>query len=394
MIKNIRIVDVKENKMIPLSEPVFWGNEWKYVKECLDTGWVSSAGRYVNELEENIAKYCGVKYAVATINGTSALHLSLIACDVKPQDEVIVPTLTFIAPVNAVRYCGASPLFMDCDPRTLCIDSAKFIQFINDNALKKADGYTYNKNTSKRIKAIIPVHIFGHPADMEEINSVCKAHNIDVVEDATESLGSEYKGKKTGSFSKLGCFSFNGNKIITTGGGGMVVTDNKALAEKVKHLSTQAKCEGIEYYHDQLGYNYRLSNVAAAVGVAQLEKIDEIIELKRNNALRYQSAFSNVKGVDFLWELERAKSNFWFYAIKVDKEHKDALIKYLIDRKIQVRPIWKLIHTLPMYQEYQSCDIVNAIDAYESCINIPCSANISLQDIECVISNIKNYFGG
>lgn len=282
-------------KHIPLSVPEISGNEWKYVKDCLDTGWVSSVGNYVTRFEEMVAHYVGTKYAVATVNGTSALHVSLIACEIQPNDEVIVPTLTFIAPANVIRYCNAYPVFMDCDADTLCINIQKVTDFITKEYEQRDDGYTYNKKTNRRIKAIIPVHIFGHPSDMDGLLEVCRGKNIDIIEDATESLGSEYKGQKTGSFGKIGCFSFNGNKIITTGGGGMIVTNDESIAKRIRHLTTQAKSDPFEYDHDEIGFNYRLTNVQAAMGVAQMERLDEFIAFKRKNYVIYKEMFSRAE---------------------------------------------------------------------------------------------------
>ena len=316
----------KHSFQIPLSEPVISGNEWKYIKDCLDTGWVSSVGSYVHRFGEMVTNFVGSKYAVATINGTAALHISLIVCGIQPNDEVIVPTLTFVAPVNTIKYCGAEPVFMDCDPETLCVDTNKFVEFIENNTIKKDDGYTYNKNTGRRIKAMIPVHIFGHPVDMDNFIKICIARNINIIEDATESLGSEYKGEKTGSFGKTGCFSFNGNKIITTGGGGMIVTDDENLAKRARHLTTQAKSDPFAYDHDEIGYNYRLTNIQAAMGVAQMEKVEEFIEIKRENAALYRELLTGIDGMGFLWEKTWAKSNFWFYTIKVAKQYKKSLM--------------------------------------------------------------------
>jgi len=377
---------------IPLSEPVISGNEWKYIKECLDSGWVSSVGGFVNRFEEIVADYVSVKHAVAVVNGTSALHVGLIACGVEPDDEVIVPTLTFIAPVNVIKYCGAYPVFMDCVVDTLCLDVQKVVDFLSNECEQKQDGYTYNKKTKRRIKAIIPVHVFGHPVEMDDLLEICQLYNIDIIEDATESLGSEYKGQRAGSLGRLGCLSFNGNKIVTTGGGGMVVTNDEDLAKRVKHLSTQAKSDPIEYDHDEIGYNYRLTNIQAAMGVAQMERLDEFIAIKRKNAFLYKDLLSELKEVKFLWEEVWSKSNFWFYTIKVNSEHKKPLMEYLLSRNIQIRPIWKLIHALPMYYGFQSYEIDNAIDAYEGCISIPCSVDLKENDIEYVVGNIKDYY--
>ncbi|HHT9160156.1 MAG TPA: LegC family aminotransferase [Candidatus Brocadiaceae bacterium] len=378
---------------IPLSEPVISGNEWKYIKECLDTGWVSSVGNYVTRFEEMVARYVGTRYAVAAVNGTSALHVSLLACGIRPDDEVIVPTLTFIAPVNVVRYCGAYPVFMDCDPDTLCMDVKKVSDFINNECIQRDDGYVYNRKTDRRIKAIIPVHIFGHPVDMDILMGICAKYNIDIVEDATESLGSEYKGKKTGSFGKIGCFSFNGNKIITTGGGGMIVTDDEDLANRARHLTTQAKSDPFAYDHDEIGYNYRLTNIQAAMGVAQMERLDEFIDIKRRNYSVYKSLFSDIEGVEIFGEKKCVRSNFWFYTIKVNNSHKRPLMEFLLAKNIQVRPIWKLIHTLPMYKDSQTYAIENAVEAYKTCINLPCSVSLKEEDIGFIVENIKSYFG-
>lgn len=378
---------------IPLSEPCISGNEWKYIKDCLDTGWVSSVGSYVTRFEEMIANYVGAKYAVATANGTSALHISLIACGVQPNDEVIVLTLTFIAPVNVIRYCGAYPVFIDCDIDTLCINVQKISDFISNECEQHRDGYAYNKKTNRKIKAIIPVHIFGHPVDMDDFIKICIACNIDMIEDATESLGSEYKGQKTGSFGKTGCFSFNGNKIITTGGGGMIVTNDDGIAKRARHLTTQAKSDSFEYDHDEIGYNYRLTNIQASIGVAQMEKVEEFIEIKRENAALYKELLAGLKEVEFLWEKTWAKSNFWFYTVKVPQKDKKGLMDFLLSKGIQVRPIWKLINTLSMYKDYQTSTTDNAMKAYETCINLPCSVSLKEKEIEFVVENIKSYFG-
>jgi len=386
------IISDKRLNVIPLSEPAIIGNEWKYIKECLDTGWVSSVGSYVDRFEKMVAEYVGCKYGIAVVNGTSALHLSLLVCGVKSGDEVIVPTLTFVATANVVRYCGADPVFIDCDQETLCLDVEKLKLFLEMECTRKNDGYTYNKASGRRIKAIMAVHIFGHPVEMDNIIGLCQRYNIDIIEDATESLGSEYKCQKTGSFGKLACLSFNGNKIITSGGGGMVVTNDGFLAEKVKHLSTQAKNDSIEYDHDEIGYNYRLTNIQAAMGVAQMEGLDKFVEIKRKNASRYQNLFSNINSIEFLWEKPWVKSNFWFYTIKVSTFHKKALIDYLLSKSIQVRPMWKPIHTLPMYKDYQTFRVESALNIYDTALNLPCSIGIKMEEIEFTVEKIKSYF--
>jgi len=386
------IISEKDTFNIPLSVPVFLGNEWKYIKDCLDTGWVSSVGSYVNRFEETVADYVGSKNAVAVVNGTSALHVSLIVCNVQPNDEVIVPTLTFIAPVNAVRYCGAYPVFMDCVADTLCLDVQKVSDFLNNECQKRKDGYTYNKKTKRRVKAIIPVHIFGYPVDMDNLVKISNSHNIYIIEDATESIGSEYKGTKTGSFGRIGCFSFNGNKIITTGGGGMVVTSDDRIAKRIMHLTTQAKKDSFEYDHDEIGYNYRLTNIQAAMGVAQMEQLDVFIDIKRKNALLYKELLSEIEEIEFLWEKPWAKGNFWFYTVKVPKAHKKSLIDYLISRNIQVRPVWKPIHTLLMYKDCQVHKIESAMNIYDTVFNLPCSVSLKEDEITFVCKNIKDFF--
>ena len=377
---------------IPLSEPEISGNEWKYVKDCLDTGWVSSVGSYVDRFEEMVAKYVGTKYAVATANGTSALHVSLLSCGIEPGDEVIVPTITFIAPVNTVRYCGAEPVFMDCESETLCLDVQKVNDFIRRSCVQKRDGHTYHKETGRKIRAVIPVHVFGHPVDMEHLIEICERKNIILIEDATESLGSQYKGKRTGSFGKTGCFSFNGNKIITTGGGGMIVTDDQGVAKKAKHLTTQSRTDPFEYDHDEVGYNYRLNNLQAAMGVAQMERLDDFIRIKRKNAERYERLLSNHENIEMLWEKPWAKSNFWFYTIKVAKRCKKPLMKSLLSEVIQLRPIWKPIHTLPMYQNCYTYAIDHAMESYGGYMNLPCSVNLKQREIKYVVDRIASYF--
>lgn len=376
---------------IPLSVPLIKGNEWKYVQECLQTGWVSSAGSYVQRFEREIEKYVEARHAVATVNGTAALHLGLLAAGVRAEDEVIVPALTFIAPVNAVMYCKATPVFMDCD-ESLCMDMEKLGAFVSEHCEKKKDGFTYNKKTGRRVKAVLPVHVFGHPADMDSLMQISSEFNIDVIEDATESLGSLYQGKKTGSFGKASCFSFNGNKIITTGGGGMLVTNDPSLAQKARHLSTQAKTDDFQYDHDQVGYNYRLTNLQAAMGVAQMERLDEFVSIKRKNLALYCKLLEGVKDVSLLGEAPNVRSNFWFYTLKVPAQSKAGLMKHLLAQGIQVRPIWKLIHTLPMYKDCETFQIEKAPQAYDTCINLPCSVGLTEEQVQFVSREIGDFY--
>ena len=373
--------------MIPLSTPSLKGNEWKYVKECLETEWVSSAGTYVDTFEKNVADYLGARYAVACVNGTAALHISLLLADVKPHDEVIVPTVTFIAPVNAVHYIGAEPLFMDCDDYcTLDIDKTK--EFLETHCEFKK-GITVNKKTNRRIAAVIPVHVFGIPVNMDPLLELARHYNIAVIEDATESLGSLYKGKKTGTFGLLGCLSFNGNKIITTGGGGMIITDHEALAKRARYLTTQAKEDGMEYIHNEIGLNYRMVNVLAAIGVAQLEEIDTYVALKRKNYTVYKKSLSDTP-LTLLDEPAYAHSNKWFYALLCrDRKEKTLILDHLNRKAVQARPLWFLNHLQKPYAHCQAYAIEKAPHMYDTLANIPCSVSLTENEIKEVVKAMK-----
>ena len=373
--------------MIPLSAPSLKGNEWKYVKECLETEWVSSAGTYVDTFEKNVADYLEARYAVACVNGTSALHISLLLAEVQPQDEVIVPTVTFIAPVNAVKYIGAEPLFMDCDDHcTLDIEKTK--EFLETQCVFRK-GVTINKKTNRRIAAVIPVHIFGIPVNMDPLLELADRYNIKIIEDATESLGSLYKGKKTGTFGLLGCLSFNGNKIITTGGGGMVITDHEALAKRARYLTTQAKEDGMEYIHNEIGLNYRMVNVLAAIGVAQLEEIDNYVALKRKNFNLYKKALSDTP-LTLLDEPAYAHSNKWFYAVLCrDTKEKNLMLEHLKRKGVQARPLWFLNHLQKPYAHCQAYAIEKAPHIYDTLVNIPCSVSLTENEIMEVVKAMK-----
>ena len=383
--------DAVRDAVIPLSSPLLAGNEWVYVKDCLDTGWVSSAGSYVDRFEGRMAEYLGVSSAVATVNGTAALHVSLLVTGVGPGDEVIVPSLTFIAPVNVVRYCGAYPVFMDCERSTLCLDVGKVLQFFEQECEQRSKAL-FNRRSGRRIKAIIPVHVFGHPADMAALDSACAGSGVKILEDAAESLGSEFRGRKTGTMGRLGCLSFNGNKIITTGGGGMVVTDDDELAQRARHLTTQGRRDDLECDHDTVGYNYRLTNIQAALGVAQMEQLETFIETKRRNAMLYRELLAPLEHVEFLWEQPGVRSNFWFYTIRQDRRHKDPLMRHLISRQIQVRPVFKPIHDLPIYRGFQAFQMEQATAAYDSCLSLPCSVHLREEQIGLVVDSIVEYF--
>lgn len=383
--------------MIPLSVPWIQGNEWKYIKSCLDTEWVSSAGKYVKKFESEIARFTGAKYAVACVNGTSALHISLIVVGVKPGDEVIVPTITFIAPVNVVKYVGAEPVFMDCD-EYYNIDAQKIIEFIKKYTVYK-NGCSYNKKTKRKISAIIPVHVFGNAAKLEDVAFICKKHGIIMLEDASESLGTFYskdglKGKHTGRIGDIGCFSFNGNKIITTGGGGMIITNNKKYAEKANYLTTQAKNDEVRYVHNEIGYNYRLTNLQAAMGVAQLEQLPKYLEIKKNNYQTYKKAIDKIPGLHLAEIPDYARNNYWMYCLQIDKKlygkDKEQLMKHLAEHEIQTRPAWCPNHLQKPYKNCQGYKIENALKLFDITLNLPCSTNLSKAQIQEVINALKD----
>lgn len=374
---------------ILLSVPEISGNEWKYIKECLDTNWVSSAGKYVDRFEKEICNLTGAKYAVACINGTAALHISLLVAGIEKNDEVIIPTLTFISPVNTINYAGAHPVFIDSESEFFNID----VQKINEFCTKECsfDGTRLiNKKSGRVVKAIIPVHIFGNPCEMEALLDLAEKYNLKIIEDATESLGSKYKNQYTGVIGDIGCYSFNGNKIITTGGGGIIVTNNKEYAEKARYLTTQAKDDPIFYEHNEVGYNYRMTNITAAFGCAQLERLNEFIEIKRKNSKLYSDLISDIKGITYLTkEPENCFSNHWFYTISVDEQiygkNINELIKEFADNKIQVRPIWKLNHEQKPYTNELNYNIVNAKVLEKNCLNIPCSVSLTEDAIRRVV---------
>ena len=382
--------------MIPLSVPSIQGNEWKYLKECIDSEWVSSAGKYVSRFEQDIANFTKVKYAVACINGTAALQVALRLVGIQAGEEVIVPTITFIAPINVVKYFGALPVFMDAD-RYYNIDIKKTLKFIEEETYYK-DGFTYNKRTGKLIRAIIPVHVFGNAVDLERLIIVCRERNIKIIEDATESLGTKYtkgslQGKYTGTIGDIGCFSFNGNKIITTGGGGMLVTNDEEYAKKANYLTNQAKDDVIRAIHHEVGYNFRLTNIQAAIGVAQLEKLPEYLDRKKSNYFKFKEQIDEIIGLKLAETPEYANSNYWFYALQIDKEKygkdREELMTYLSEKKIQTRPVWYLNHLQKPYRNCQSYKIENAFKLMENTLNIPCSVNLTINDIEKVISLLK-----
>ena len=384
-----------KNPFIQLSVPSLKGNEWKYVKECIETEWVSSVGSYVERFERDVAGYLGVSCAIACVNGTAALHISMILSGVGAGDEVIVPTLTFIAPVNVVRYVGAFPVFMDCDD-SLNLDPQKLKDFLEKECEETKEGLK-NKTSGRLIRAIVVVHVFGHPADMQSISEIAGKYDLKVVEDATESLGSFYKNfhgsqKYTGTVSDFGCLSFNGNKLITTGGGGMILTNNSKLAERAKYLTTQAKDDVENYIHHEIGFNYRLTNIQAAIGCAQMEKVDQFIQIKRENLKKYKEGISGLDSIRFVSELAGTFSNNWLYTLMVN-EDVDPLRQKLKGCGVEARKIWELNHRQKPYRACQAYKIEKAEWYHAHCLNLPSSVSLKDEEIKRVLEVLKEFYG-
>jgi aminotransferase in exopolysaccharide biosynthesis len=363
-------------EFIPLHEPKFIGNEKKYLNECIDSTFVSSVGKYVDRFEKEFASFVGAKYAIATVNGTAALHISLILANVKKDDEVITQPLTFIATCNAISYIGAKPVFVDVDLDTMGLSPKSLKNFLEANC-EVVNNQCINKTTKKIIKACVPMHTFGHPCKIEEINEICEKWHIALVEDAAESLGSFYKDKHTGTFGKVGAFSFNGNKVITSGGGGVIVTDDEALAKRAKHITTTAKIpHPYEYVHDEIAYNYRLPNINAALLVAQMENLDRFLELKRELALSYEEFFKT-SNIDFIKEPKDSNSNYWLQAILLnDLKQRDEFLEFTNKNGVMTRPIWRLMNELEMYKYCQKDELKNAKYLEERVVNIPSSVRL------------------
>jgi len=364
------------SEFIPLHEPRFIGNEKKYLNECIDSTFVSSVGKFVDQFEQVIADYTGAKYAVATVNGTSALHVSLILAGVQKDDEVITQPLTFIATCNAISYCGAKSVFVDVDKETLGMSPDALKKFLEENTEIK-DGKCMNKVSGRTIKACVPMHTFGHACRIDEIKEVCDAHHLVLVEDAAESLGSCYKGKHTGTFGKLAAMSFNGNKIITAGGGGCIITDDEALAKKAKYITTTAKVpHKWEYTHDVIGYNYRMPNLNAALLVAQLEKLDGFLRSKRDLSRAYKVFFES-SNMMFLTEPEDSSSNYWLNAVILkDKAERDLFLEETNTKGVMTRPIWTLMNKLEMFKDAHCGVLDNALWLEDRVVNIPSSVRL------------------
>jgi len=378
---------MSNNQSIPLSVPNIAGNEWKYVKDCLDTGWISSVGSYVNQFEQMVADFAGTQYGIAAVNGTAALHIALLLSGVKQNDYVILPNLTFVASANSIKYLGADPILIDADPLLWQMDLDLLEEFL-ENETNEKQGELYYTRDGRRISAIMPVHILGNMADMDRMLSIINKYPLRIIEDATEALGSSYKGRSAGTFSPMACFSFNGNKIISTGGGGVIVTNDPELARHARHITTTAKASADEYYHDEVGYNYRLVNILAAVGVAQMELLSSFIKRKRECVAFYKKELGGVADIRFQQELPEVQTNGWLFTIQTDQQQK--LLDHLNAEKIFSRRFWMPMNKLPMYS---SCTYIqkkdNADYIYNTCLSIPCSTGITDEQLEIVVREIK-----
>lgn len=364
---------------VALHEPSFTGNEWRYLKECLDSTFVSSVGKFVDRFEADLAAFAGAKHAVAVVNGTAALHIALKLAGVKADDEVLIPALTFVATANAVAYCGATPHFVDSSMPTMGVDAEKLRDYLAGHTEQRS-GQCINRATGRVIRAIVPMHTFGHPVDLERLLAVAQDFNLVLIEDAAESLGSYYGGQHTGTFGRMGTLSFNGNKTITTGGGGAILTNDAELARHAKHLTTTAKLpHAWEYRHDEIGYNYRLPNLNAALGCAQLEQLPMMLASKRRLFQHYQAAFASVAGVRLVSEPERCQSNYWLQTLLLDATEsslRDAVLKASNAAGYMTRPAWILMHQLMPFKDCPRMDLANAQLLSQCLINIPSSAGL------------------
>lgn len=364
----------QDKNIISLHAPRFIGNEKKYLTECIDTTFVSYVGEFVNKFEDMIKDYTGAQFAIATVNGTVALHTALMLMDVKQGDEVITQALTFVATVNAISYCGAKPVFIDSERETLGMSPDSLQEFLEQQTNVKDDGFCYNKKTGKKIAACVPVHIFGHPLKIDKIKNICDKYNIVIVEDAAESIGSFYKNKHTGTFGQTGILSFNGNKTITTGGGGMIITNNEKFAKRARHITTTAKVpHKWEFVHDETGYNYRMPNINAAIGCAQMENISFFIKNKRELASIYKEFFDKID-IEFITEPKNCMSNYWLNSIFFkNRKERDEFLEYSNNNGVMTRPVWRLMNKLEMYKDCQTTNLDNAKWLEERIVNIPSS---------------------
>jgi perosamine synthetase len=364
-------------EFVPLHAPTFAGNEKKYLLDTIDSTFVSSVGAYVNKFEEMMCEITGANYSIAIVNGTNALHMGLILAEVNRGDEVLSQSLTFIATCNAINYIGAKPVFIDVDRDTLGMSPDSMLEYLNQNAEIRNDGYTYNKKSGSKIKACIPMHTFGLPCRIDEIAEICKNWNITLIEDSAESLGSYYKDKHTGMYGEMGIFSFNGNKTVTCGGGGAIITNNAEIAKRAKHLTTQAKINHPwAFTHDEIGYNYRMPNLNAALACAQLEQLSGFLKNKRELANNY-SFFFKESNIEFVNEPVNSKSNFWLNAIFLkDKSERDEFLKYSNENGVMTRPVWDLMHTLKMFKDSERDGLTNSLWIADRLINLPSSVRL------------------
>ena len=379
---------------IPLSEPTLGGNEWAYVRECLKTGWVSSAGAFVDRFESELARYVGSAHAVAVINGTAGLHTALQVAGVGSDDEVLVPSLSFIAAANAVRYCGAYPVFMDVDPGSWQLDPVKVVEFL-ESRCRTEDGKCTNASSGRSVRAILPVHVLGLTCDMESIAEAGARFGLAIVEDAAEGLGARYRGRHVGTFGQVGVFSFNGNKTVTSGGGGMIVTDDSELARRALYLTTQAKDDPKEYVHGEIGYNYRLSNLQAALGLAQLEQADRFIARKREIASAYRAAFEDIPGITAMPEPDGVEATFWLYTILLGPETSAPDRRAVIDRLnrdgVGARSLWHPVHTLPPYAASESYRVEHSTAIFKRAISLPSSSGMSDETLDRCIAICRRH---
>ncbi len=378
---------------IPLCVPEIRGNAWAYVKECLDGGWVSSVGPFVERFERELAARVGARHAVAVVNGTAALQVALQLVGVERDDEVLVPALTFIAPVNAVRYLGAYPVVLDVTPEDWQLDPAKLRDFLLREC-ERVHGVLRNRTSGRRVRAILPVHILGNSVDLDAVLSLGAEFDLPVVEDCAEALGTIYRGRQVGGRSRVGCFSFNGNKVITTGGGGMLVTDDEALAKRARYLTTQAKDDPIEYVHNEVGYNHRLTSMQAALGCAQLEDLDAFVEAKRSNAQRYARALTGLQGITPMPESAHTRSAFWLYTVLVDEStcatSSRDLLRRLAANKIQARPLWQPMHRSRAQDGVQAYRVEVADVIHQQALSLPSSVGLKEEELGRVVEVIRS----
>ena len=382
--------------MIALSEPVLGGNEWKYVKQCLDTGWVSSVGPFVERFEEAVAHYVGADHAVATASGTAALHVAMLAAGIQPGDEVLVPAITFVAPINAVRYCQAAPVFIDADPETWQIDPSKVESFLSEECELRETG-CFNKRSGCRVRALVAVHLLGGACDIDRLVACARAFQLEVVEDTAEAFGVRYKGRHVGTSGGVSGFSFNGNKVVTCGGGGMVVTNDAARARYARYLTTQAKDDPLEYFHNEVGYNYRLTNVQAAIGLAQLEQADRFLARKRAIAAAYSRGLEDIDGLAFMRVVPECEPAVWLWTFLLPAAttlaERKAGIARLNAAGIGARPLWHPIHELPPYREYQAYRIDHAMRLYGRAISLPSGVGLTDEQLQRCIDEVRRAVG-